>query len=345
MRPGFRRQLQAWYAQHARELPWRSKPTPYRVWVSEIMLQQTRVEAVRGHFTRFMKRFPSLRALAGAELEAVLQAWSGLGYYRRARMLHAAARQIAQRHNGRFPRERNALLDLPGIGPYSAGAILSIAFDQPEPIVDGNVERVFSRLATLTHDVKTKAGREAVWRLAREHVEKGHTEGHSPSALNQALMELGAMVCLPAAPDCAACPVRRHCAARKAGREREFPVLPARARPKQKRLRFIAPRDEAGRVLLVRRPEGDTSSLLPAGLWELPQQEAAAEALGVSIRGRPVTCSHSIMNYRLQLTARNAAPQGNIEETTDSKWHTAKQAQQAAMSSATRKLLEALGVL
>ncbi len=344
MRPAFRRQLLQWYARHARELPWRSNPSPYRVWVSEIMLQQTRVEAVRGHFARFMKRFPSLRALAAAELEAVLQAWSGLGYYRRARMLHAAARQVVQRHNGRFPREREALLELPGIGPYSAGAILSIAFDQPEPIVDGNVERVFSRLAAVAHDVKSRAGREAIWQLAREHVEKGHAEGHSPSALNQALMELGAMVCLPAAPDCAACPVRGHCAARKAGREREFPVLPARAKAKSKRYRFIAPRDDNGRVLLVRRPEGDSSSLLPAGLWELPQQEAA-ETLGISMRGRPVTRAHSIMNYRLQLSARNAKPQGTIKETTDRKWHTAQQADQAAMSSATRKLLQALGVL
>ncbi|MCB9933010.1 MAG: A/G-specific adenine glycosylase [Planctomycetes bacterium] len=344
MRPAFRRQLLQWYARHARELPWRSRPTPYRVWVSEVMLQQTRVEAVRGHFARFIKRFPSLRALAAAELEAVLQAWSGLGYYRRARMLHAAARQIVQRHNGRFPRERHALLELPGIGPYSAGAILSIAFDQPEPIVDGNVERVFSRLAAIAHDVKSSAGREAIWQLAREHVEKGHAEGHRPSALNQALMELGAMVCLPAAPDCAACPVRDHCAARKAGREREFPVLPARASTKTRRYRFIAARDEAGRVLLVRRQEGDSSSLLPAGLWELPQQEAA-EALGAVSRGRLVTRTHSIMNYRLQLSARNATPQGNIEETTSRKWHTAQQAKQAAMSSATRKLLQALGVL
>lgn len=344
MRPAFRRQLLQWYARHARELPWRSRPTPYRVWVSEIMLQQTRVEAVRGHFARFMKRFPSLRALAAAELEAVLQAWSGLGYYRRARMLHAAARQIVARHNGRFPRERNALLELPGIGPYSAGAILSIAFDQPEPIVDGNVERVFSRLAAIAQDVKGKAGREAIWQLAREHVETGHTEGHSPSALNQALMELGAILCLPAAPDCAGCPVHKHCAARKAGQEREFPVLPARAKPTQRRLRFIAPRDENGRVLLVRRPEGDGSSLLPAGLWELPQLEEA-DKLGMVKRGKPVTRSHSIMNYRLQLAARNAAPQGTIEETTNRKWHTAEQARQAAMSSATRKLLEALGVI
>ncbi|MCA8912642.1 MAG: A/G-specific adenine glycosylase [Planctomycetes bacterium] len=354
MQPGFRKRLVDWYAADARSLPWRSKPAPYRVWVSEIMLQQTRVEAVRDYFKRFMKRFPSLRSLAGAELDDVLEAWSGLGYYRRARMLHAAALQIAERHNGRFPRERADVLALPGVGKYTAGAILSIAFNQPEPIVDGNVERVFARLQRIPGDVKAKAGSERVWQLATGHVQRGADEGHSPSTLNQALMELGALVCTPQNPNCEACPVRRDCGAHRHGETGRYPVLPKRARAKARRYLFAAITDEAGRLLLVRRPEGDKGSLLPGGMWELPHVEWAgskeeavgrlAENLGgeIATMGKPLARNHAIMNFKLTLNVQRCRARQALNPLAEHRWLPPAAAENAAIASATRKLLRAI---
>ncbi|MCB9893145.1 MAG: A/G-specific adenine glycosylase [Planctomycetes bacterium] len=344
MQPGFRKRLLQWYQRHARSLPWRSKPEPYRVWVSEIMLQQTRVEAVREPFQRFMKRFPTVRKLAAADVEQVLEAWSGLGYYRRARMLHRAAQQIVELHKGRFPETREHALNLPGIGPYTAGAILSIAFDQPEPIVDGNVERVFSRLNAFGQDMKSVSGRNAVWQFATSHVQDGHAEGHSSSALNQALMELGATICTPSSPDCEACPVAMDCAARREGRVDQFPRVQPRAARRERTYHFLAVRDRRSRILLVRRPEADTSSLLPAGMWELPQADSAATA-GIRIRatGTPATRKHAIMDYRLTLRVQPGVADGPIRPTSNRRWFTPEEAERAAIASATRKLLHALG--
>ncbi|MCA8914288.1 MAG: A/G-specific adenine glycosylase [Planctomycetes bacterium] len=349
MQPAFRKHLLGWFASNARTLPWRTKPGPYRVWVSEIMLQQTRVEAVRGHYTRFLQRFPTVRKLAAADLEEVLEAWSGLGYYRRARMLHTAAQRIVAEHAGRFPATRGAVIALPGVGPYTAGAILSIAFNQPEPIVDGNVERVFARLAALDQNVKAGPGRQAVWALATEHVRRGHSEGHAPSALNQAVMELGAVVCLPNNPLCADCPVRRHCKAHKAGEVDRFPVLPGRAAKHDRKYRFVALRDADARVLMVRRAEGDDSSLLPAGMWELPHTDATdpdgrLAGIGVPVRIAEdlLTRRHTIMNYRLTLELLTGAPAARVRTSANRRWFTLEEAEAAAISSATRKLLRAL---
>lgn len=354
MLPGFRKQLVEWYSRNARDLPWRGKrPGPYRVWVSEIMLQQTRVEAVRDHFSRFIKRFPNIASLAKADPEHVLEAWSGLGYYRRARMMHAAAKQIVGLHNGRFPKTREAVLALPGVGRYTAGAVLSIAFGQPEPIVDGNIERVFARLQRIDEPVKLRGGKR-IWECALGHIRQGILEGHEPSDLNQALMELGATVCTPLSPDCRNCPVRRHCAARRHGDQARYPVLPLRAKAKARRYLFLALGDDAGRVLLVRRAPGDRQSLLPGGMWELPHLEwkackrkpvaALAESLGAGITttGRPVTRAHAIMNYKLSLVVQAVRPQAGIQETPDRRWFMPAQAENAAIASATRKLLEAI---
>jgi A/G-specific adenine glycosylase len=350
MTPAFRRALITWYARHARALPWRSRPTPYRVWVSEIMLQQTRVEVVRDYFTRFLKRFPGLRSLAAADEEEVLQAWSGLGYYRRARMLHGAAKVILEQHRGRFPSERAELLALPGVGLYTAGAILSIAFNRPEPIVDGNVERVFARVEALAENVKTGPGRASIVESASRHVRQGAAEGHEPSQLNQALMELGATVCKPA-PDCAACPVRRWCAGRRAGTAQNLPVLPARARAERRRYLFAAITDGGGRLLFVRRPAGDRTSPLPSGMWELPHAEwrrtrresleSIARAVGAELepRGRAATRAHSIMNFHLSMQVQ---PCSSTAVHARGRWLTPQQARQAAIASATRKLLDAL---
>jgi A/G-specific adenine glycosylase len=350
MQPGFRKALVHWYTRHARSLPWRDQPTPYRVWISEIMLQQTRVEVVRDYYQRFVRRFPTIKALAAAELEDVLAAWSGLGYYRRARMLHDAARVVVAQHGGRLPADHAALLTLPGIGRYTAGAIASIAFDQPAAIVDGNIERVFARLTALPDNVKA-AGGKAIWQLANEHVTRGVVEGHSASALNQALMELGATVCKPT-PACPACPVKRWCASYKAGAADQYPVLPARKAAVQRRYLFALVRDADGRVLLSRREAGDASSLLPGGLWELPHTEqkrgsrqawaAIQGALGATLTptGKPVTRAHAIMRYKLELVAQPCT--GDVPVRNDVRWFTLEAACKAAIASATRKLLESI---
>ena len=351
MTPAFRKALTRWYHDNARDLPWRNRPTPYRVWVSEIMLQQTRVEFVREYFTRFMKRFPTIRKLAAATEEEVLEAWSGLGYYRRARMLRSAAKRIVDQHGGRFPSTRAEVLELPGVGRYTAGAILSIAFKRAEPIVDGNIERVFARLHAYPDNVKAKPGQTFVWDASTEHVVKGNKEGHAPSDLNQALMELGATVCKPA-PDCGTCPVRRWCAALKTETIDQLPILPTRAKAKRKRYLFVALLDNTGRILMVKRKQGDRTSLLPSGMWELPhtewnksklrvlQQIEAAHNLTLSARGKPATRAHAIMDYRLTLAVQKCEG----DAASSGKWFTPAAARQAAIASATRKLLDVVQV-
>ncbi|MBZ0136022.1 MAG: A/G-specific adenine glycosylase [Planctomycetes bacterium] len=351
MSPAFRKALADWYRRHARDLPWRHDANPYRVWVSEIMLQQTRVEAVREHFTRFVKRFPTVRSLADADEEDVLQAWSGLGYYRRARMLHAAAKLVVGRHEGRIPGTRADVLALPGVGAYTAGAILSIAFNRPEPIVDGNVERVFARLYALDDDVKSKSARAWLWRTAGEYIEGGAREGHSPGVLNQGLMELGAVICKPA-PDCPACPVRRWCKGNMRGNAALLPIRPARPGMKTRRYLFAAVRDADDRVLMVRREQNDRGSLLPAGMWELPHTEwrgtkpdawrSIEQAHGLQLRpcARVTNRKHTIMGYRLTLAVQPCA--GDAVETANRRWFTTQEASNGAIASATRKLLVCL---
>lgn len=255
-----RRALLNWYRANRRDLPWRRTRDPYAIWISETMLQQTRVETAIPYYERFMERFPDAQALASADMDDVLGAWAGLGYYSRARHLQAAAREIADAHGGRIPDDVEGLRSLPGIGRYTAGAVASIAFDRPEPVVDGNVARVLSRLLGIREDIK------------RPHVEKRLWEeaailacGPRPGDLNQALMELGALLCTPAEPRCLACPLALHCDAHRRG--------DAASLPKKKR-KTAARRVEAaagwvlrrGKVLAVRRPP---TGLL-GGLWELP---------------------------------------------------------------------------
>jgi A/G-specific adenine glycosylase len=259
--------LVAWFRRHHRDLPWRRTRDPYRVWVSEIMLQQTTVKAVVPYFERFVRRFPDVRRLARARPSDVLASWSGLGYYRRARHLHAAAAMVVERHAGRVPARREELLALPGIGRYTAGAILSIAYGRPEPIVDGNVTRVLCRLAGERGDPRRAGVATRLWDEARRLVEAAA----SPGDLNEALMELGATVCTPAAPDCPACPLARPCVARAAGRQEAIP--PPRARVPTVLLRQRAALIERdGRLLLRRRP----ATGLMDDLWEVPLLETAA---------------------------------------------------------------------
>jgi A/G-specific adenine glycosylase len=260
--------LLRWYRRHRRDLPWRRTRDPWAIWVSEAMLQQTRVETVVPYYERFLRRFPDVGTLASADVEDVLGLWAGLGYYSRARNLHGAARQVMGRFRGRIPETAEALRTLPGVGRYTAGALASIAFDRPEPVVDGNVARVLARLHGIREDLARPAVQARLWeeaeRLAR---------GPHPGDLNQALMELGARVCTPKTPDCAACPVAFACRARRAGETAAIPR--PRRRPAPRRVRAVAALvARGGRVLAVRR----AASGLFGGLWDLPGGEIAPRA-------------------------------------------------------------------
>lgn len=270
-----RQALLAWYRHGHRDLPWRQTRDPYAIWISEIMLQQTRVDTVKAYFRRFMGELPTVHALAAASEETVLTLWSGLGYYSRARNLHAAAGEIVARYGGEFPREAEAVRSLPGIGPYTAGAIRSIAFGQQAAILDGNVIRVLARLRALAELPDSAAGKRLYWSLAealvpaaRSESENGTEAGNDPGDFNQALMELGATVCLPQRPVCLVCPLAEHCTARRFGDPEDFPPKKAaRAVPVVEAVTLVL--RARGHVLLCRRP----SLGLWGGLWEPPTLE------------------------------------------------------------------------
>jgi A/G-specific adenine glycosylase len=250
-----RRALLGWYDGNRRDLPWRSSRDPYRIWVSEVMLQQTRVAAVLLYYERFLKRFPTVRELAGARPSSVLAQWSGLGYYRRARNLHAAAKRIVQHRGGEFPQTAEQWRELPGVGRYTAAAISSIAFQEPVAVVDGNIERVLKRVSGRS---LANAG---CWKVAEALVDPIR-----PGDFNQALMELGATVCLPFEPHCSHCPIRRFCRTRGNG------PSPNQKPPQRKREIAYALRRQSDSIRLVRRKVNAT--LMPA-MWELPETEPA----------------------------------------------------------------------
>lgn len=263
-----RERLCAWFEAGHRDLPWRRTRDPWSIWVSEVMLQQTRAASVVPYYHRFLERFPTPAALSAAPIDALLALWAGLGYYARARNLHRAAGEVVARHGGRVPDDPEAFGALTGVGPYTAGAVLSIAFGRPSPVLDGNVERVLTRWAREGGDPKRPPLRDALWARARSLA-----DGPLPGTLNQALMELGATVCTPRAPSCLLCPVSEGCAARAAGDPESYPRKATR--PERPVERFVAALVEVpGGVWLVRRPE---SGLL-AGLWELPMVEAGPMA-------------------------------------------------------------------
>ena len=258
--PALHASLLAWYARARRDLPWRRTADPYAVWLSEVMLQQTRVETVVPYWHRFMASLPTVHALAEAPLEQVLTLWSGLGYYRRARMLHEGARQIARERRGEFPETAEALAAIEGIGPYTAGAVASIAFGQQAALVDGNVARVISRLFAVEEDVRRGPGLARIWAIARLLVSE-----EDPSSWNQALMELGALICVPRSPRCDECPALELCDARREGMETRLPVMAAKAKPlRARRAAIVATKGE--RVVLARRRVDGTFG----GLWEPP---------------------------------------------------------------------------
>lgn len=261
----FSEALLAWYSSNKRDLPWRRRQDdPYAVWVSEIMLQQTTVAAVIPYYERWMARFPTVEALAGAPLDDVLKCWAGLGYYARARNLHRGAQEVVTQLNGKVPAEPHTLLALPGIGRYTAGAILSIAFNQNEPILDANVIRVLSRIHEVPGDPKTeRRTQSALWELAGAAIPTGQARD-----FNQALMELGALICAPAAPKCSICPVAEFCAARAEGDPTAFPQFASTKKWLEVEEVSVAVRNSEQHVLIVQR---SPALSLWGGLWEMPR--------------------------------------------------------------------------
>lgn len=310
--------LVAWHAVHQRVLPWRGASAgaraAYPVWISEIMLQQTRVETVEGYFQRWMERFPTVEALAAADLQEVLKAWEGLGYYARARNLHKAARQIVAAHGGVLPADRKALLALPGIGEYTAGAILSIAYNQPEPLLDGNVKRVLARLCDIDQPISALAVLRQLWSLARALVEAA--PAGAAGACNEALMELGATLCTPQSPRCLLCPLLAGCQAAAHGTQAERPVMPPRKQTPHYDVAagvIWAGNPYRSRLLLAQRPPAG----MLGGLWEFPGGKLEAndadlaaclrreidEELGIEIEVGDLltTVKHAYTHFRITL--------------------------------------------
>ncbi|WP_017728957.1 A/G-specific adenine glycosylase [Halalkalibacterium ligniniphilum] len=263
----FQEDLISWFEAHKRDLPWRENKDPYRVWVSEIMLQQTRVDTVIPYFQAFMRHFPTIDALAEAEEEKVLKAWEGLGYYSRVRNLQTAVREVKEHYGGQVPATKEEISKLKGVGPYTAGAILSIAYGKPEPAVDGNVMRVLSRILLIEDDIAKAKTRKIFEGILYELISK-----ENPSFFNQGLMELGALVCTPTSPGCLLCPVREHCRAYEAGMQSSLPVKAKKQKPKHKQIAALILRNEEGKVLIQRRP--DTGLL--AKLWQFPNEETTS---------------------------------------------------------------------
>ncbi|MFD2115408.1 A/G-specific adenine glycosylase [Paenibacillus yanchengensis] len=260
----YSKELLHWYRAQKRSLPWRENKDPYRIWVSEIMLQQTKVDTVIPYFQRFMERFPTVQQLAVAEEEEVLKCWEGLGYYSRARNLHTGAKMVVEHFGGVVPNDKTEVASLKGVGPYTTGAIMSIAFNEPVPAVDGNVMRVLSRFFLLQDDIAKQKTRVSIEHLAVSLIPEGEA-----GDFNQALMELGALVCTPKAPVCLTCPVMEHCAARLNGMELQLPIK-TKAKPPRSEWRGVVivegSGEQTGKILVRQRPE---TGLL-AQMWELP---------------------------------------------------------------------------
>jgi len=332
-----------WFAKNARDLPWRRTRDPYAIWISEIMLQQTQVKTVIPYWERWMQDFPIIASLAIADEQHVLKLWEGLGYYTRARNLQKAARIICEKHSAKFPRAFDDVLALPGIGRYTAGAIASIAYDDPTPILDGNVIRVRSRQFALEGDSKSRANQKQLWDLSTQLV----TASTSPSALNQGLMELGATICTPREPQCRACPIRRSCEAFRLNRVTEFPQIPERKKPRQRL--FIAYIFRHGDSVLVRKRSSD---VVNGNLWEFPNFEilrgktAAEKSRFNKLRLRPfATIKHTITNNRITLQASHAEVNGESASLAcelSAEWRLITDLDRLPFSSAHAKLRELL---
>ena len=343
--PPISRRLLAWYDRHGRKtLPWKRKRDPYRIWVSEIMLQQTQVATVIPYFKRFIARFPDVRSLARAAPDEVLHLWTGLGYYARARNLHQAARRIVQEQAGVFPRDFAAVADLPGVGRSTAGAILALAFDRRHAILEGNVKRVLARYHAIDTPVKEPETQQYLWQLAEKYTPRTRVADYT-----QAIMDLGAMVCTRSSPQCAACPLRAHCRAYRSGAPQDYPVRAAARKTPVKATRMLMIRDRRGRVLLTRRPPAG----LWGGLWGFPEcvnddaRRWCRQTLGLEIRiDAPwPTLRHSFSHFHLDITpipARVLGGTNQAMENAETVWYNLNRPDERGFSAPVKQLLEQL---
>jgi A/G-specific adenine glycosylase len=337
--------LLAWYDRHRRILPWRARKgertEPYRVWLSEIMLQQTTVKAVAPYYARFLSRWPAVDVLAAASLEDVLREWAGLGYYARARNLHACAREVAEKHGGVFPIDEAGLLTLPGVGPYTAAAIAAIAYNAPALPIDGNIERVVSRLFALEEELPAAKPR---LRELADSIKPAHRFGD----FAQALMDLGATICTPKKPACSLCPWNDACAARKRGDQETFPrKAPKREGALRQGAAFVVLRED-GRILLQRRPEKGLlggMSEVPGSEWradfDLDEARAAAPRLGKGLRWRrrPGVVNHVFTHFPLALTVFVARAPRGTPASKGGRWASIGKLGQEALPNVMRKVI------
>jgi len=349
----FRKDLLDWYDDHKRQMPWRETDDPYAIWVSEIMLQQTRVDTVRAYYRRFLEAFPTVEDLAAADRDEVLKLWEGLGYYSRARYLHEAAAQVVEEHDGQVPETIDAIRDLKGIGPYTAAAVLSIAYQKPHAVLDGNVARLLTRIYAVDADSTSSTTKRHLRRLANELLNR-----ERPADFNQAMMELGSTVCTPTSPDCDACPVSTVCRAHAEGDEERYPITPDAKPVPHHDIAVALIFDDDGRLLIQRRP--DEGQL--AGLWEFPggkyeededgSMEAACrreirEELGVDIAVEEpfYTLKHAYTHFKITLHAfrcriTDGAP--TAREDQPMTWVTLDELEDYAFPRANGKLIEEL---
>jgi A/G-specific adenine glycosylase len=323
----FRRALLGWFTRHRRDLPWRRTPDPYRIWVSEIMLQQTRAAAAIPYYERFLKRFPNVEALARAPEAALLECWSGLGYYSRARNLRLAAQQIVHERSGRWPESSREWEKLPGVGPYTAAAVASIAFGEKSAVLDGNVARVMARLTNHSGDIRSPRVRQELRERAQEFLDP-----RQPGEFNQGAMELGATLCLPRRPQCGECPVARWCEARRLGTENELPVKLARRAAVEVRLEVavVERGEKPAQVLMQQR--GNHLSLMP-GFWELPE----AGALWLTRREPVGEFHHAITHHDYTVTVVRGRLRGGAPEHCE--WISKDQLGRLPLATITRKAL------
>jgi len=366
--------LTNWYSQSARDLPWReleNQRDPYRVLVSEIMLQQTTVATVKVRYKEFLQRFPTTKVLSAAPVDDVLAQWQGLGYYNRARNLQAAAQEIEEKYNGVFPRDVEKVLSLPGVGRYTAGAICSLAFEQAVPVLDVNVARVLARIFVIEEDTKSTFAQQRLWELAAQLVEEATENNIAPSLCNSALIELGALVCTKRIPLCNQCPVQKHCGAFAANLQHQLPRTP----PKKESVSrhdvclFIAQTENNHtKVLLHRCGENENGKKKSGnwwhGMWQLPratvaENQSAEDAsrlllqgeLGIEaeIKERIKTLRHTVTHHKITLDCFDihVSPKNDSYQIDNAlkgtfRWHTAEEIETLALPSVMRKLLDEL---
>ena len=345
-----RQRLAEWFDRNQRELPWRTDRNPWHVWLSEVILQQTRVEQGMPYFQAFVARFPTVRHLAEAELDEVLRLWEGLGYYARCRNLHRAAREVMDRFGGQLPTTYEEWLSLPGVGPYTAAAVTSLAFGLPHAVLDGNVIRVLTRLAMIEDPVHTAAARNALRQLADNLLDE-----RNPGRHNEAMMELGALVCKPRQPDCASCPLHIGCAAAAAGRAEDFPVKKKAAPIPHHHIAVGILRDPAGRIYIQQRAQ---DSML-GGLWEFPggkvepgespeeacRREVEEETgMQVAPTAKIAVIDHAYSHFKITLHAFECALTGEPRSVTEAPhaWIAREEFVDYAFPRANRRILDAL---